>query len=84
MKNKKKNSKVALVQSTKLTDTAIGKYLLSIAVLMLLLIVSFFELLSPEIIINAMDVLTQDYFWASFVETQLQENPSMLELVRFP
>jgi len=54
------------------------RYLLSLSGLLLLVVISFHELLSPHVIINAMDVLTQDYFWQSFHKRMLQSDPSFI------
>lgn len=77
MKKKKKINKPSGLQASGFIGTIKGKYLLSLLGMMSLLLVIFHGLLHSDIIINAMDVLTQDYFWASFVETQLRENPSL-------
>lgn len=59
-------------------NTTKGRYLLSIIGLAVLIIVPFRELLAPDAIINATDILTQDYFWHVFWQEQLRTSPSFM------
>lgn len=59
-------------------NTKKGAYLLSIIGLAVLIIVPFRELLAPDAIINASDILTQDYFWHVFWQEQLRTSPSFM------
>lgn len=59
-------------------NTRNGRYLLSIFGLAVLIVVTFHELLAPGVIINASDILTQDYFWHVFHQEQLHTSPSFM------
>jgi len=73
MKKKNKSKKVVAVEESSFVATTKGKYILSVSGLFILVIATFLPLLSPNVIINAMDVLTQDYFWANFWQMELKE-----------
>lgn len=59
-------------------DSKKWKYIFSAVALIFFVVVFFRELLSPDVIINATDILTQDYFWHVFYHEKLHTSPSFL------
>lgn len=55
-----------------------GYYALSVIGLFLLAVIPFREYLDSDAIINATDLLTQDYFWHAFYHDQLRNSPSFM------
>ncbi|MBE9536067.1 MAG: YfhO family protein [Proteobacteria bacterium] len=63
---------------TSFLQTRQGKYTFSVVALALIVLGCFREYLSYDVIINATDILTQDYFWHVFYREQIFNSPSFV------
>lgn len=59
-------------------DTERGSYVIAITALVLLILLPFYQLISSHVVINAMDTLTQDFFWKAYYREQLVTNPAYM------